>query len=204
MQEKLSSKLLIGLPGGQARSRQLIVGALLAVALLAAACSSSPSGASSTTAPTKTQAQSGTQTTVNVATVGSLGQVLTGPDGHTLYLLTTEKDGSIQCTGSCAAIWPPLLVTGSSTPSAASGTTGAVGTVARPGGGTQVTYDGHPLYYYASDSASGQANGQGIDGVWFAVTPAGSAASSSSSPGTSTPGTTSSGTTPTTASGYGY
>ena len=51
--------------------------------------------------------------------------------------------------------------------------TGTIGTVKRPDGSTQVTYNGHPLYYYAPDSSAGQARGQGIDGVWFAQTPNG-------------------------------
>jgi hypothetical protein len=54
---------------------------------------------------------------------------------------------------------------------AGSGVTGKLGFVIRPGGGIQVTYDGLPLYTYSSDSTPGQANGQGIQGVWFAVGP---------------------------------
>ncbi|MFZ0668400.1 MAG: hypothetical protein WAM97_21805 [Acidimicrobiales bacterium] len=113
--------------------------------------------------------------------MSQLGKVLTGPNGHTLYLLTTEHNGTIMCTGGCAQEWPPFTVSSGTTASAASGLSGTVATVMRPDGTTQVTYDGHPLYYYAQDSAAGQTNGQGVGGVWFAVTPSGSAASTSSS-----------------------
>jgi len=206
MGENLSSKGHFGPSrGGPLEMGLLPVVVLGIVALLASACSSSPSTAASSGSGSPTRPQSATSVTLRVGNAGSLGKVLTGPNGHTLYLLTTEKNGSIGCTGSCAQIWPPLLVTGSAKPSAGSGAMGSVGTVSRPGGGTQVTYEGHPLYYYASDSASGQANGQGIEGIWFAVAPDGSAAQS---PGISPSGTSPVGRTPTTTStttsGYGY
>ena len=119
-----------------------------------------------------------------------VGKVLTGPNGHTLYHLTTETNGHIMCTGSCNQIWPPLTVSSGETPKLGSGVTGTIGTIKRPDGSTQVTYNGHPLYFYAPDSSAGQAMGQGIGGVWFAMAPAGA--------------TTSSGSTTTTTGGYSY
>jgi hypothetical protein len=55
---------------------------------------------------------------------------------------------------------------------------GKVGTVVRPDGTEQLTYDGMPLYTYAGDTKPAQASGQGVEGVWFAVTPSGSASPS--------------------------
>jgi Secreted repeat of unknown function len=77
-----------------------------------------------------------------------------------------------KCTGSCAAYWPP--VTGS--PTAGPGVTGTLGTITRPGGTLQATYDGHPLYTYIGDSGPGQASGNNLDlngGPWYEVRVAG-------------------------------
>jgi predicted lipoprotein with Yx(FWY)xxD motif len=120
-----------------------------------------------------------------------VGTVLTGPNGHTLYRLATETNGQIECTGSCAQAWPPLTVSAGQTPKLGSGLIGTISTVKRPDGTTQVTYEGHPLYYYAADTAAGQATGQGVGGVWFAMTPAG--ASPLSAPSSTTTSTTSGG-----------
>jgi len=76
---------------------------------------------------------------------------------------------------------------------AGSGVTGTLGTITRPGGGTQATYDGHPLYTYAGDTSPGQAKGNGLNvsgGLWYemevsgatpAAQPAGAATSTASS-----------------------
>jgi len=194
---------------------------LAGIALVAAACSSAaasptsttvstnattsgspttsaPSTAAPTTAPPSTTAgASGGAGSVSISMgkAGSLGSVLTGPNGHTLYLLTTEHNGQIMCTGSCAQAWPPLTVPSGSMAKEGSGLSGAISTVTRPGGAIQASYDGHPLYYYSGDSAAGQASGQGVGGIWFAVTTAGKAASTSS---VSKPTTT------TTSGGYSY
>jgi predicted lipoprotein with Yx(FWY)xxD motif len=183
-------------------SRRTLVGAaLVGFGLTAAACTSSasPVASSNTTRPTAAPAGStagSSSATVSTGDAGSLGTVLTGPNGHTLYMLTTEHNGSIQCTGSCTSVWPPFTVSAGMSPKAASGLSGMVSTVTRPGGTTQVTYDGHPLYYYAPDTAVGEAKGQGAGGVWFALTSSGSKASSTASGGSKS--------TPTTSGGYGY
>ena len=73
-----------------------------------------------------------------------------------------------KCTGSCAAYWPP--VTG--TPTAEPGVTGKLGTIKRPDGTVQATYDGHPLYTYVGDSGPGQAHGNNLNlngGLWYEV-----------------------------------
>ena len=94
--------------------------------------------------------------------------VLTNAKGLTLYWFAPDSPAASRCTGSCAAYWPP--VTG--TPKAGPGVTGKLGTIKRPGGAAQVTYDGHPLYTYVGDSAPGQAKGNKLDlngGYWYEV-----------------------------------
>lgn len=107
---------------------------------------------------------------VSTASIAGLGSVLVDADGLTLYYDDQESGGSIVCTGSCASIWPPLLLpAGVSAPKAGSGVDASrFGTIDRPDGGTQVTYAGMPLYLFTGDTA-GQATGQGVEN-FFAVT----------------------------------
>ncbi len=98
--------------------------------------------------------------------------VLTNARGYTLYWFAPDTPGKSTCYGTCAAYWPPLT----GRPIAGPGVTGKVGTIGRTGGGTQVTYDGHPLYTYVGDSAPGQATGNGVDlngGFWYEVAASG-------------------------------
>jgi predicted lipoprotein with Yx(FWY)xxD motif len=119
-------------------------------------------------------------------TAGSVGTVLTDSSGRTLYHLTSEKGGHIQCTGGCPSIWPPMLAVSGSVSTTVAGLPGRVGTIDRPDGGKQLTYDGMPLYRFSGDSGPGQANGQGIHesprGVWYAVTPSGTVSGGTPSP----------------------
>lgn len=117
--------------------------------------------------------------TLRTRSISGIGTVLTNASGRTLYHLTTENNGQIKCTGPCASTWPPLLV-GTTVPPVLAGVPGNVGTVIRPDGTEQVTFDGMPLYTYSGDSAPGQAKGQGIGGVWFAETTSGGGSSSPS------------------------
>ncbi len=107
--------------------------------------------------------------TVGSATIPGVGTVLVNAQGFTLYHMKTETASSIQCTGACEGVWPPLLAAGGSA-KPGPGVTGTLGTTPRPGGAVQVTYGGQPLYTYSGDTSPGQANGQGIQGVWFAAT----------------------------------
>lgn len=109
--------------------------------------------------------------TAHNATYGSL---LVNSSGLTLYHLTSETKGMIKCTGACATLWPPVLVKGGAKPSAGAGLSAAkLGTIRRPGGQTQVTYNGLPLYRYSDDLKPGETASQGLNGFWYAVTPAG-------------------------------
>lgn len=97
----------------------------------------------------------------------SLGTVLVGPTGDTLYMFTPDSSTSATCTGSCAANWPPLT---GDLPSLGAGLTAAdFGSVSRADGTKQVSFHGHPLYYFAGDKAPGDTNGQGIGGKWYVI-----------------------------------
>lgn len=113
---------------------------------------------------------------LTTAEVAGLGRVLTNRDGRTLYLFTQDSRAPSlsTCLDECARTWPPLMATGEvAVPGAARG---AVGTLPRPDGGTQVTVGGRPVYTFARDTAPGQAKGHGAQGRWFAVTPEGNKA----------------------------
>jgi len=107
-----------------------------------------------------------------VVTVGdsSLGSILVDGDGNTLYLFTPDEQGESVCYDQCEANWPPLVdETG-----AGDGIDGSLlGTAPRTDGTEQVTYNGWPLYYFANDNAPGDTNGQGLNDVWYVLTPAG-------------------------------
>jgi predicted lipoprotein with Yx(FWY)xxD motif len=101
----------------------------------------------------------------------ALGTILVTGSGRTLYLDAADKPGHPACTAGCLSIWPPLKATG--TPKAAGGAKAAdLGTTKIAGGVKQVTYKGHPLYTFASDTKSGQTNGEG-EGGFYVVSPGG-------------------------------
>jgi predicted lipoprotein with Yx(FWY)xxD motif len=100
----------------------------------------------------------------------SLGQVVAADDGMTVYLFLPDAAGAPTCVADCAKAWPPLLVDDGATPAAGDGIDAALlGTAENPEGGTQVTYNGWPLYYYAADGAAGDTNGQGVGEVWYVL-----------------------------------
>ncbi|HKB27930.1 MAG TPA: hypothetical protein VKC59_02810 [Candidatus Limnocylindrales bacterium] len=125
-------------------------------------------------APAATAVPSAAATAYEVKIVtDSLGAHLTGEDGKTLYLRTSDPANGTGCTGGCATTWPAFTLDAGETVTAGAGVTGALTTFARPDGSMQVAIAGHALYYYAGDSAAGDATGQGIGGVWFVVSAAG-------------------------------
>ena len=108
---------------------------------------------------------------------GQLGEHLVGPNGHTLYLFEKDTGSTSTCTGACAAAWPPLITTGAPTAGGAADA-GLLGTTKRPDGTMEVTYGGHPLYYYSGDAAPGDTAGQEVEAFgaeWYAVAPSGKA-----------------------------
>ena len=157
---------------------------LVAVAVLAATCggSSTPtaSGGSSSNAPatsapptTTSSAAPTAGTSVTLKTEnGTAGVWLADQAGRTLYIFTKDTGTTSTCYGACATAWPPLTTTGTV---AVSGNVSAsqLGTTTRTDGTKQVTYAGHPLYYFQSDTSAGQTKGQGVQGVWFLLGPNG-------------------------------
>ena len=125
---------------------------------------------------TKTPAASGA-VSIKTAT-GKPGTFLVDSSGRSLYLFEADKSSTSTCNGACAAAWPPLTTTGA--PTAGAGVkANLLGTSKRDDGKMEVTYNGHPLYYFANDSAPGDIKGQGIDAFgaeWYAVSPEGKTA----------------------------
>jgi len=154
---------------------------LAAAAALLTACGSSPadppaSGMGGSTPAASVAAQTNAGTAANTIRTRSTshGTVLVDAAGRTLYWFAKDTPKQSSCHHSCAVYWPPVLG------SAAAGTGMSLphgfGTITRADGKTQATYDGHPLYTYAGDTAPGQVNGNGVKasgGKWWAVTPTG-------------------------------
>lgn len=105
---------------------------------------------------------------IKVTPNSRLGKILTDARGRTLYLFTPEKDGHIICVDTCAQQWLPLPAR-NGTETGAAILSGKVGTVTRPEGTLQFTYNEFPLYTFTGDSAAGDTNGQGFLGKWFVV-----------------------------------
>ena len=154
-------------------------GALIAVALTAAACgssgTSSGTGAQAGASASASASASGSAMVITTK-AGSAGTFLTDGSGRTVYLWAKDGMDASACSGACTALWPPVTTGGTPT---ASGSAKAsdLGTITRSDGAKQVTYDGHALYYYAGDSGAGQTNGQGTDSFgakWWLIAPAGS------------------------------
>jgi predicted lipoprotein with Yx(FWY)xxD motif len=106
---------------------------------------------------------------------GKLGTFLVGPNGRTLYLFEKDKTSKSTCSGQCAQFWPPLLTSGK--PKASGRAKGSLlGTTRRSDGRTQVTYKGHPVYFFAQDTKAGQTNGEGLKAFgakWYVLAPSG-------------------------------
>lgn len=111
-----------------------------------------------------------------VATVGAPAPYIADSAGSALYMLEGDRDGS-GCIDECIRTWPPVLVEGATPSDSAGLQPGMVGVVQRPDGGTQVAYNGHPLYRYGGDAGAGTA-GHGVSdkwGHWSLVSPQGAA-----------------------------
>lgn len=169
------------------------------IALLAAGCGSSGtstgSGAKSTSAASNSSYGETQSTTAPAGTTGSsstpagrsVGMLVISKHSHdgtilaagakrlTVYLFEGDHGSTSACTGTCAQVWPPVTTTGAPTASGAA-VTADLGTITRSDGTKQVTYRGHPLYYYARDKDNGDAYGQGVHGFgadWYVLKPSG-------------------------------
>jgi predicted lipoprotein with Yx(FWY)xxD motif len=151
---------------------KLLVNGVAALALLAVSCGgTTPSTAGTTPSPAATGEK------IAVATNAKLGQFLVDESGMTVYLWVADTATTSTCYTSCAAIWPPVLTTGA--PQAGAGVQASLlGTTTRTDGKVEVTYAGHPLYYFAKDKVAGDVTGQGSNGfgaLWWVLAPSGAA-----------------------------
>jgi predicted lipoprotein with Yx(FWY)xxD motif len=165
-----------------ARRAPLLAG-LGAAALLASACGSSGSTGSGTSSgggygaatPPVTAAPPAAGPTAVGTQATSLGAVLAGPSGRSVYLFEKDAGTSSSCSGACASAWPPVTTVG--TPTAGGGVQQQLlGVTPRDDGTMQVTYAGHPVYYFAGDQSAGQIRGEGLKNFgagWYVLSPAG-------------------------------
>jgi predicted lipoprotein with Yx(FWY)xxD motif len=109
-----------------------------------------------------------------------LGPTLVDANGRTLYLFNADKPNVSKLSAAGQAIWPPF--TASAKPRALGGAIARrIGTIAHGGGRAQITYNGHPLYYYVGDHGPGQTRGQGLNqfgALWYVLSANGSAVTS--------------------------
>ena len=159
--------------------------AAVAAAGLLVACGSAGagggSGAGAAGAAPGTAGRHGT--VISVRKLPGVGAVLVDRSGKTLYSPQQEANGKIVCTGGCLTFWFPVRVAAGAALRAPSGVTGVLGMIHRPGGTTQLTYNGKPLYTFRLDQAPGQAQGNnftdhfgGTTFTWHALTTSGAPA----------------------------
>ena len=144
--------------------RTSLIGLAVGLVFIAAACSS----AAATPVP------GATSLTIGSTNDTTLGAFLTGQNGMTLYVLTTDTPNTSTCSGTCATNWPPLSVAAGATITGPTGATLTLGTMTRADGTVQVTYNRMPLYYYSGDSLAGDKNGEGKNNTWFVAPLSGS------------------------------
>ncbi len=102
-----------------------------------------------------------------------LGSILVDASGRTLYAFAKDTGSTSTCTDTCAAAWPALTVDGGGAPTGDGIDASKFGTTKRDDGSEQVVFGGHPLYRFSGDTEPGDTNGQGLNDVWFVVSPDG-------------------------------
>jgi predicted lipoprotein with Yx(FWY)xxD motif len=150
------------------KPRPALIGLLIALSLVVAACSAAPA-----TETPLTPMPAGNDKTVRVADNPVLGQVLTTAEGLTLYTNTAASPQDLRCIDeACVRFWPPYTI--DAEPTSGEELQGTLGTVSHPDGAMQVTYNDQPLFTFYLDSQPGDVNGEGVTdlgGTWHAVTP---------------------------------
>jgi predicted lipoprotein with Yx(FWY)xxD motif len=166
----------------------LIAVAALGFGIAVAACGGSSSSSAAPASGTNASAGGGaggygygggggssSASAVTLKTASSpLGSILVDQDGKTLYLFEADSKNKSNCSGGCLNLWPPIMANGKAT--AGSGV--SAGMIGAATGSSQVTYAGHPLYWFSGDTKAGDTNGEGLDdfgGEWYAISPAGTA-----------------------------
>lgn len=163
--------------------KQLGIG-LSALALAAAltACGGSAGTTTTSSAPSSSTPSSAAPTSAALASpaaaelktgASTAGKIVVDGKGMSVYFFTKDvKDsGTSACAGACVAMWPAVTTT-SAAPSV-EGVTGTIGTITTADGKKQLTINGLPVYYFANDKAPGDILGQGVNNVWYLVSPAG-------------------------------
>ena len=164
------------------RTRRRYLAAVSATLAIAGCTGGSPGDDTPSSSPTPTNGPTetplGTVTndelpTVRVSDHPEYGEILVDGGGMTLYMFDSDArgEGSSACYDGCASAWPPLTIEGE--PVTGENVGAELTTFEREGGDRQVAGNGWPLYSFASDSEPGDAAGQGVNGVWWVLTPAG-------------------------------
>lgn len=122
----------------------LAVAAIASMAIATTTATAAPRAASTATVSARTT---------------KLGRILVDAHGRTLYLFLKDKHGKSACGGACAKAWPPLMTNGK--PKVSGGAEARMLGTTQRASGTQVTYDGHPLYLFVGDKKAGQTSGEG-------------------------------------------
>jgi predicted lipoprotein with Yx(FWY)xxD motif len=157
-----------------------LLAAAAALAIIAAGCGSSSGRSPSSSGPygsaVAASAPDGAAAATKVGIANSpLGRIVVDGKGSTLYLFEKDKGHVSTCYGGCASIWPPVTIKGKL--AAGDGVlAGNLGTTKRKDGKVELTYDGHPLYYYAGDVKRGDTNGEALDqfgAEWYVLAPSG-------------------------------
>ncbi|HTR92744.1 MAG TPA: hypothetical protein VMI73_13515 [Trebonia sp.] len=160
---------------GRGRTRGAALIAALALTMpLATACSATAGQPGAQRSPSMLSGTIGGNAVAFLKTLRTpaAGTVLGSGTGYTLYWFSKDTARSSACDTLCIAQWPP--VTGVPRPAAGVILPGTLGTITRPGGTVQASYDGHPLYTFAGDFDPGDVGGNGVvqfGGTWHAVRP---------------------------------
>lgn len=155
--------------------RRMLI-AVTACVLVLAACGGDEAeepAAEEPAAETGQGAEEETPATLQVAD-SELGEIIVDVDGNTLYMFVPDQEanGEPTCYDDCADAWPAVEAVDD--PTVGEGLDqSTVATVERTDGSTQLTYNDLPLYYFSGDEAAGDTNGQGLNDVWWVLSPDG-------------------------------
>ncbi len=159
--------------GSSSKTTSATTSASATAATATQAASKSAYGASGSSSAPNAGSASGTTITVKHSKLGTI--LAAGPKHLTVYLFEGDKGGQPSCSGACAAAWPPVT-TGGRPQASGAASASHIATITRPDGTTQVTYNGHPLYFFVKDKDDGDAYGQGVKAFgadWYVMAPSG-------------------------------
>jgi len=153
-------------------------GTIVTALFLAAACGGGGAAASASPSPNATSDSATHHAALDVQN-SRFGQILVDGQGRALYLFAADKTTDSTCYDACATAWPPMLADkGAKIDAMHDAIASLTGSTTRKDGTVQVTYNGHPLYYFVGDKNPGQIECQAIDnfgGAWYVVDPKGNA-----------------------------